>query len=120
MLNLNEEFAKFLFENDGKETVSIVEIQKFFLNLYQIDLTNEKSVLRDFYISGQEISKETDAKKGHIPIKFNVSFVKDCQDLLDKLIVNLEGLSFYDAKYIAGRLVNEIDKRSMVSVSHSY
>ena len=49
----------------------------------------------------------------------NMLLEKDRQDLLDKLMVNLDGLSFYDAKYIAGRLVDEISKKSMVSVSHS-
>ena len=49
--------------------------------------------------------------------KLNLTLVKDCQDLLDKLIVHLDGLDFYDAKYIAGRLIDEIDKRSKVSLS---
>lgn len=49
--------------------------------------------------------------------KINISLVEDCQKLLDKLIVHLDGLDFRDAKYIAGRLIDEIDKRSKVSVS---
>ena len=52
--------------------------------------------------------------------KINISLVKDCQDLLDKLIVHLDGLDFHDAKYIAGRLIDEIDKKSKVSVNGVY
>ena len=51
--------------------------------------------------------------------KINMSLIKDRQDLLDKLINHLDGLSFYDAKYIAGLLINEVEKRSMVSVSQN-
>ena len=98
MSNQKNKIEKYLFKIDGSDTVKTDDIIDF---LNQLLMDNEKQ------------------EKRYIPINFNLSVVKDCQDLLDKLIVNLDGLSFYDAKYIAGRLVDEVNKRSMVSVSHS-
>ena len=83
-------------------------------------MTFKKDIPKDAFLDFvNEINKNEINITKDLSQSFNVSLVKDCQDLLDKLIVNLDGLSFYDAKYIAGRLVNEVDKRSMVSVSHS-
>ena len=98
MSSQKNKIENYLFKIDGSETVKTDDVTDF---LNQLLVDNEKQ------------------EKRYIPINFNVSVVKDCQDLLDKLIVNLDGLSFYDAKYIAGRLVDEISKKSMVSVSHS-
>jgi hypothetical protein len=89
-----EKVEKFLFQIDGTKEVNTLIVTNFLSELFPLNSSIKK-----------------------INQKLNVSLVEDCQKLLDRLIVHLDGLDFRDAKYIAGRLIDEIDKKSKVSIS---